>query len=171
MRPFGAAEAAEPSTVSPETLAPEKSPLAVRPRVEPRAAPLTVAAVISPPNRLSDCTWLVAEATPLLPESLEAEALIEPVVRTEPSPGYAKLEPKAAWWGGDEIDPASAPRWPGTTTRIATARADAPAVEPAPPAPPAPASRTRRPASATKIVSRFPTVPALSAKTAACGGF
>jgi hypothetical protein len=38
-----------------------------------------------------------------------ADALIEPVVRIEPSAGYAKLEPKAAWSGGDEIEPALAP--------------------------------------------------------------
>ena len=69
----------------------------MRPLVDPRAAPLTVVAVISPPKRLSDCTWLVAAATPAVPESLEAEALIEPVLTTEPSAGYAKPEPKAAW--------------------------------------------------------------------------
>src|SRR6185312_7953332 len=164
-------ETPAPSAVNPEIVAPEKSPLAERPRVEPRAAPLTTDAVTSPPKRLSDCTWLVAVAVPAVPESLATEALIEPVVTTEPSLGYAKLEPNAAWYGGDEIEPASEPDWPGTTTRIATARADAPAVEPAPPAPPAPASRTRRPASATKIVSRFPTVPALSAITATARGF
>ena len=47
-----------------EIVAPEKSPFAARPLVEPRAAPLTVSAVISPPKRLSDSTWLVALATP-----------------------------------------------------------------------------------------------------------
>ena len=87
MRPFGATAAAEPSTVSDEIVAPAKSPLAVRPRVEPCAAPLTVSAVISPPKRLSVCTWLVAAATPDVPESLEAEALIGPVLTTEPSAG------------------------------------------------------------------------------------
>ena len=53
--------------------------------------------MISPPKRLSVCTWLVAVATPEVPESLEADALIAPVLTTEPSAGYAKLEPKAAW--------------------------------------------------------------------------
>ena len=86
-RPFGATDAAEPSTVSDEIVAPAKSPCAVRPLVDPRAAPLTVSAVISPPKRLSVCTWLVAVATPAVPESLEAEALIEPVLTTEPSAG------------------------------------------------------------------------------------
>ena len=78
---------AEPSTVSEEIVAPAKSPLAARPRVEPCAAPLIMAAVISPPKRLSDCTSLVAAAVPAVPESLEAEALMEPVLTTEPSVG------------------------------------------------------------------------------------
>jgi hypothetical protein len=78
-------------------VAPAKSPLAERPRVEPRAAPFTTAAVTSPPKRLSDCTWLVAVAVPAVPESLATDAEIEPVVTTEPSLGYAKLEPNAAW--------------------------------------------------------------------------
>jgi hypothetical protein len=53
--------------------------------------------VTSPPKRLSDCTWLVAVAVPAVPESLATDAEIEPVVTTEPSLGYAKLEPNAAW--------------------------------------------------------------------------
>src|SRR3954453_15665717 len=97
MRPFGPAEAAAPTAVKPGTGAPGKSPLAELPRVEPRATPLTVAAVISPPKRLSDCTWLVAVATPVVPESLDADALIPPAGTAGPSGGYAKLEPKAAW--------------------------------------------------------------------------
>jgi hypothetical protein len=32
-----------------------------------------------------------------VPESLEADALIDPVLTTEPSAGYAKLGPNAAW--------------------------------------------------------------------------
>ena len=84
---MGATGAAVPSTVSEETVAPAKSPLAARPLVEPCAAPLIVVAVISPPKRLSDCTSLVAAAVPAVPESLETEALMEPVLTTEPSVG------------------------------------------------------------------------------------
>jgi hypothetical protein len=48
---------------------------------------LIVLAVTSPPKRLSDCTSLVAVAVPAVPESLETEALIEPVLTAEPSLG------------------------------------------------------------------------------------
>jgi hypothetical protein len=54
-------------------------------------------------------TCVVALAVPDVPEFVAADALIEPVVTTEPSLGYEKFEPKAAWSGGDEIAPAVAP--------------------------------------------------------------
>src|SRR4051812_50092847 len=96
MRPFGATDAAEPSTVSPEIVAPEKSPPALRPRVEPRAAPLTEAAEISPPKTLSDCTSLVAAAVPEVPESLEADAFNGPPGTARPSAGEGKRGHKRA---------------------------------------------------------------------------
>ena len=145
--------------------APEKSPLAERPRVEPRAAPSTAVAVISPPKMLSEPTWLVAAAVADPPPVVEADALIAPVLTTEPSAGYANPEPNAAWSGGDEMTPAEEPACPGTTTLMATARADAPAVDVDPPAPTVPPTRTARPANPTRIVSRFATVHALSAQT------
>jgi hypothetical protein len=77
--------------------------------VEPRASPLTVEATISPPKRISDCTSLEALATPVAPVSLDAEAVTEPVVTTEPSAGYAKLAPDAMWSGGAETVPIDAP--------------------------------------------------------------
>jgi len=43
--------------------------------------------MISPPKTISDCTSLEALATAVEPVSVEAEALIEPVVTTEPSAG------------------------------------------------------------------------------------
>ena len=68
-------------------VAPEKSPRAARPRVEPRAAPFTELATISPLKTLSVWTSLVEAAVAELPESLEDEAVSEPVVTTEPSAG------------------------------------------------------------------------------------
>ena len=56
-------------------------------RVEACAAPLTDEATISPPKTISDCTWLVALATAVEPESLDADAVSDPVVTTEPSAG------------------------------------------------------------------------------------
>src|SRR5689334_11180509 len=171
MRMFGAGAVSAPSTDRPVTEAPEKLPLALRPRVEAFAEPVTVVAVSTPLKTRIVPTCVVEVAVADAPEVVPADALIEPVVTTEPSAGYEKLEPNAAWSGGDEIEPALAPAWPGITTRTATARADPPAVALALPAPPAPEIRTRRPDSATSIVSRFPTVHPLSAKTAADEGF
>jgi hypothetical protein len=70
-----------------ETDAPEKSPRAERPRVEPRAVPSIAVAVTSPPKRDREPTWLVAAAVAEVPEVVEAEALIAPVLTTEPSAG------------------------------------------------------------------------------------
>jgi hypothetical protein len=134
--------------------------------VDPRAAPSIAVAVTSPSKTLSEPTWPVAFAVAEEPDVVAAEALIAPVVTTDPSAGYAKADPKAAWSGGEEITPAAEPAWPGTRTRIAKARAEAPALERAPPAPTVPRTRTASPASATTLVSRFPTVPALSANAA-----
>jgi hypothetical protein len=128
--------------------------------------PSIAVAVTSPSKRDSEPTWLVAAAVAAVLEVVEAEALIAPVLTTEPSAGYAKPEPKAAWSGGDEMTPADAPACPGTTTLIATARADAAVFDPAPPAPTVPATRTATPTKATTLDSRFATVLALSAQTA-----
>src|SRR5690348_11282372 len=119
MRMFGAGGVSAPSTVRPVTEAPEKLPLALRPRVEPRAEPVTVVAVISPLKTLIVPTCVVEVAVAAVPDVVAAEALIAPVVTTEPSAGYEKLEPKAAWSGGEEIEPAVAPACPGITTRTA----------------------------------------------------
>ena len=68
----------------------------LRPRVEPCAAPVTVVAVTSPLKTLTVPTCVVELAVADVPEFVAADALIGPVVTTEPSAGYEKLEPNAA---------------------------------------------------------------------------
>ena len=77
-----------------------------------------MSAVTSPPKSDTECTSPDALAAAVLPTSLVAEAVSEPVVATEPSAGYAKLWPNETWYGGAETAPACAPVRPGTTTRI-----------------------------------------------------
>jgi hypothetical protein len=55
--------------------------------VEPRAAPVTVVAATSPPKTLIVPTCVVALAVADVPELVAADALIDPVVTTEPSLG------------------------------------------------------------------------------------
>jgi hypothetical protein len=84
---FRAGGVSVPRTTRPVTEAPEKLPFAFRPRVEPRAAPVTVVAVTSPPKTLIVPTCVVALAVADVPELVAADALIDPVVTTEPSLG------------------------------------------------------------------------------------
>ena len=117
------------------TLERARSPVALRPAVRPHAFAFVAVTVISPPKSETVCASPEALAVARVPASLCAETPKDPTVATEPSAGYAKPFPNETWYGGAETAPAVAPDWPGATTRIANAFADAPAVELDPPAP------------------------------------
>jgi hypothetical protein len=158
---LGATVAGWPSTTRFEIDELPSPPRAVRPSVEPLALPVTASAVTSPPNSDTDCAWPEAVATACEPVSLVAEVAVAPVVATEPSAGYVKPSPKETRYGGAETRPACEAACPGTTTRIAYARAVAPAAEAGPPAPAEPAASRSTPPRIELRPSRLATVTAL----------
>src|SRR3954452_24370489 len=93
---------------------------------EERARAVTDDAVISPPKSESELTSAEALADAEDAMSDCADAVSPPVAATEPSVGYANELPSAAPSGGAETAAPTAPDWPGTTTLIANARAEAP---------------------------------------------
>jgi hypothetical protein len=143
------------------TLERARSPVALRPAVRPHAFAFVAVTVISPPKSETVCASPEALALARVPASLCAETPKDPTVATEPSAGYAKPLPNETWYGGAETAPAVAPVWPGTTTRIANAFADAPAVELDPPAPAEPAAKRSKPPRSTQKQTRFRTVERL----------
>ena len=150
-----------PSTTRLEIDELARLPRAARPSVEPFALPVTASAVISPPKSETDCAWPEALATPRAPVSLVAEVAVAPVVATEPSAGYANPSPKETRYGGADTRPAWAPDCPGTTTRIAYARAVAPADEAGPLATAEPVASRSTPPRIELRPSRLATVTAL----------
>jgi hypothetical protein len=86
-RPFGATAAGCPRTLRPETLEPERLPLAERPRVDPVAAAFTDEATISPPNRTTELTWPELPAVAIEVALADAEVASDPVVTAVPSAG------------------------------------------------------------------------------------
>jgi hypothetical protein len=114
-------------TVIPATVAFERSPVALVLSVLPSARAVTVPTVTSPPKSETELIWLEADAVAFVPTSVDAEAVIEPVVMIEPSLGYAKLPAKPTLSEGAETEVEEAPACAGTTTLIPYALAVAPA--------------------------------------------
>jgi len=149
-----------PSTTSVDTPPPERSPAAVPGLAVALARATTSLAVTSPPK--SERSITSAEAVPKgLPEaSAFAVAMYAPVVTTG-VPSAALNEnaapPAATWlWGGDARTGVEEVARPGAMTRIAYARAVAPAPPAGDCAPAAPAPRSAS-ESARAIRSRSDT--------------
>jgi hypothetical protein len=126
---------------------PERSPVASPGFAEALACATTSLAVISPSKSERSVTSAEAVANGLPVVSDWTVATYEPAVTAGPSePAYEKPFPGAtASFGGEEIVGVCAPP-PGTTTRIAYARASAPA-------PPAPELEPAAPATSRASVS------------------
>src|SRR5579884_3457307 len=115
-------------------------------------SPVTDAAVMSPLKIESDVTCAVAPAracTPLVAETL----VVTPVAETiEPSDGYENGSSKKTASGGAAEIRVVTSGWPGTTMRIAQARAVAPAERSAEPCDAPSASRAASAASAGRVL-------------------
>ena len=100
-------------------------------------------AVISPPKRETELTFMEARPTARSPEAVALVPPVIPPVVTAPFP-YDQLTTEDADCGGDEMAPADTGPSPGTTTRTPNALADDAAGEDAAPEEPTDISARRR---------------------------
>src|SRR5207247_6878894 len=113
----------------PSTAVRSQLPPAPDGRAPPDGEAETADALISPPKIETDATSAAAFAAAFCMIAVDADALVAPVVITEPSPGYEKPEVSDGLaTGGATTVAVPPPSAPGTTTRTAHAWADAPGV-------------------------------------------
>jgi hypothetical protein len=134
---------AMPSTTRLAIVEPSSSPSALAAEARETDLDVSPLAVTSPPKSETEATWTTERPTANPPSTVPfVPPLIAPVT-TAPS-AYDQLTTADAACGGEEIAAAEAGAFPGTTTRMPNALAEAAGDDAAAPDEPAETSATRR---------------------------